>query len=283
MKSPDKLLFGTAGVPLSTEDRNTVNGIAKVNELGLGCMELEFVRQINITKDKAPEIKKQAEKFNVVLSCHAPYYINLNAIEPEIMHASMQRIEKSAEILNLCGGWSLCFHPGYYLNMDKDKVYETIKSRIQDIRKNLDNKDIDLWLRPETTGKATQFGDVDELLRISQEVEKVMPVFDFSHLHAREGKSNTEQEFTAILVKVEKYLGKEGLSNMHIHLSGIEYGQKGEKNHVNLQDSDLNYIGLAKVWKEFKVKGIVISESPNIEEDALLLKKAYSKFLSHGI
>jgi deoxyribonuclease IV len=275
MKSPRELIFGTAGVPLSTEDRNTINGIARVQELGLGCMELEFVHSINISKEKAPEVKKQAEKHNVVLTCHAPYFINLNAVEPEKKHASIGRIVGSAEILNECGGWSVCFHPGFYLKDERNKVFETIKEEIKDVRKKMDDKGYDVWLRPETTGKETQFGSYEELLKISQEVHGVMPVFDFSHIHARTNKYNTEPEFRKVLESVEHYLGREGLNNMHIHLSGINYTEKGERNHLILQESDMNYKDLLKVWKEFKIKGVVISESPNIEEDALLLKKNY--------
>ena len=54
MKSPNKLMFGTAGIPLSTKNRNTKNGISRVKELNLECMELEFVHSINISKEKAP-------------------------------------------------------------------------------------------------------------------------------------------------------------------------------------------------------------------------------------
>jgi deoxyribonuclease IV len=276
MKSPDSLLFGTAGVPLSSVERDTLSGIPKVRELGLDCMELEFVRSVNITKEKAPEIKKVAKDNNIFLTCHAPYFINLNAIEPEKKHASMYRIEKSAEILNLCGGYSVCFHPGFYLNMEKQKVFDTMLATIKETRKKLDDKGMDVWLRPETTGKETQFGNVDELLKISQETEKVMPVFDFSHLHARSGgKYNSSPEYRTVLEKVEEYLGRSGLDNMHIHLSGIEYTAKGERRHLELEKSDMNYIDLVKIWREFKIKGVVISESPNIEQDALLLKKIY--------
>ena len=121
-----------------------------------------------------------------------------------------------------------------------------------------------------------QFGTVDEILRLSQEIENVMPCIDFSHLHARSnGKINSEQDFRQILQKVEDALGKKGLNNMHIHLSGINYGERGEKNHLNLQESQLNYKDLIKAWKEFGVKGVVISESPNIEGDARLIKDVY--------
>ena len=40
-----KLCFGTAGVPLSTPDRNIPNGVTHVRKLNLDAMELEFVRR----------------------------------------------------------------------------------------------------------------------------------------------------------------------------------------------------------------------------------------------
>jgi len=176
----------------------------------------------------------------------------------------------------MCGGFSLVFHAAYYMNMPEKKVYDNVRQQMKNIVKELKKENNPIWIRPETTGKGTQFGTVDELLKLSTEVEQVMPCIDFSHLHARtNGKYNTEEEFREVLTKVEKALGKHGLENMHIHLSGIEYGEKGEKNHLILDESDMNYSDLIKVWKEFNIKGVVICESPNIEEDALLLKKAY--------
>ena len=109
----EKLLFGTAGIPASSSGPTAV-GIGDVKKLGLGAMELEFVHSINISKEKAPEIKKAAEQNNIVLTCHAPYFINLNSLEKPKLKASIQRILGSARILNLCGGWSVCFHPGFY-------------------------------------------------------------------------------------------------------------------------------------------------------------------------
>jgi len=37
----------------------------------------------------------------------------------------------------------------------------------------------------------------------------------------------------------------------------------------------MNYRDLMKSLKEFDVRGVVISESPNLEKDALLMKKYY--------
>lgn len=274
----DKLLFGTAGIPFSTTDRNTIDGIKQVKHLGLGAMELEFVRSVNIGEEKAKEVKKTAEEQEIVLTCHAPYYINLNAAEKTKVNASIKRIIDSARALHLCGGWSVCFHPGFYMQMEKEKVYETIKKNLKELMKQLKNEGVNIWIRPETTGRATAFGDIYELIQLSSEIENVLPCIDFAHLHARScGKFNTKEEFEQVLSTVERKLGKKALENMHIHLAGINYGDKGELNHLNLKDSDMNYKDLLKAWKDFKIKGIIISESPNIEQDSLLTKREYEK------
>ena len=273
-----ELLFGTAGIPLSSNPRTTVDGIKHVRNLGLQAMELEFVRNINITKDKAPEVKKSAEQSNVVLTCHAPYFINLNSLEKAKIKASIDRILNSARIAHLCGGYSVCFHAGFYMNMEQKKVYDIIKHNLKEIISALKKENNSIWIRPETTGKETQFGNVDEILQLSQELDNVMPCVDFAHFHARtNGKYNTYKEFASILEAIEKKLGKRGLENMHMHITGIAYGPKGEKNHLNLKESDLKYQELLKALKDFKIKGVVISESPNIEEDALLMQKVYEK------
>lgn len=280
MKYPiyDKLNFGTAGIPLSTPEREkgTVKGIEHVNKLVLGCMELEFVRSVNITPEKAPLVKDAAKKFGVELTCHGQYFINLASLEKPKIHASVNRVLKAAEIANLCGARSVTFHAGFYQKQDPGKVYEIIKKYMKEIVKKLKEKGNPIFVRPETTGKATQFGTVEEIVKLSQEIEQVLPCVDFSHLHARSvGKMNSKKEFDSVFAYIEKHLGKEALNSMHIHVSGIEYGDKGERNHLILEESDFKYKELMKSFKDFKIKGVVISESPNIEDDALLMKREF--------
>jgi deoxyribonuclease-4 len=62
---------------------------------------------------------------------------------------------------------------------------------------------------------------------------------------------------------------------MHIHLSGIEYTNKGEKRHLPFADSDMKYMELLKVLKDYNVNGMLICESPIMEEDTLLLKRSF--------
>jgi deoxyribonuclease-4 len=134
-----------------------------------------------------------------------------------------------------------------------------------------------LWLRPELMGKRSQFGSLEELLNLCSEVEGIAPCIDFAHLHARTGKYNSYYEFKSVLNQMEKRLGRTALDNLHIHLSGIKYSAAGELNHLNVQESDLKYTELLQALKEYAVKGVVICESPNLEEDALHLQETYHK------
>ena len=273
----NKLLFGTAGIPNSTKGNNSISGIERIRELGLDCMELAFVQGVRTSENGAKNVFGAAQKQNVFLSVHAPYYINLNSYDEEKQRASIDRIYQAAKIGSLCGAESIIFHAAFYQKSSNQEVYDTVSKALQKLTGQLREEGIPAVLRPETMGKRTQFGTLDELLALSAEIEGVLPCLDFSHMHAREGKENSYPEFTVILSKVEENLGKEGLSNMHMHISGIEYGSNGEKNHLILKESDFNYSDLLVALKEFNVRGLVICESPNLEEDALLLSKTYNE------
>src|SRR3989344_1885490 len=177
-----KLLFGTAGIPIATEPRNTANGIATVRQLGLDAMEMEFVHSVNISKERAPEVKEAAKKNNIALTCHAPYYINLNGPKAE---ASAQRLLLAARRLSDCGGWSACFHAGFYLGKDGAHVYDSIKKEIKSIVSKLKDEGSKVWIRPEISGKPTAFGNLDEIISLSEQIDGVLPFIDFAHMRAR--------------------------------------------------------------------------------------------------
>ena len=272
------LRFGPAGIPLSTQPRKIDAGVQQCRRLGLGCMEMEFVQSVWLTKDAAPRIKELAKREDVILTAHGSYYINLFAKEPEKRGASRSRIIEAATRTFEAGGYSVTFHPAFYLGATSETVAVAVVEQLKKVEKELKDRSVKIWVRPETTGKPTQFGTYEEILKISQDLEMCMPCIDFSHLHARtNGKYNTKAEFEHVLTRVEQMLGKEGLKNMHIHISGIAYGEKGEKHHLELDQSDLNYQALCKALKDFKCEGVVACESPNLETDALLLQKTYEK------
>lgn len=278
------LFFGTAGIPLTTLIRSSINGIKRVRELGLDAMELEFVYGVKMSENLAQKIKMVAKKENVHLTAHGPYYINLNSLKRETVQASIERILKTARITKIAGGKSVTFHVATYGESKPEAVYKTVRNHLFPIVKVLKEEGNNVWIRPETTGKKSQFGTLAEIITLSQELEQVLPTVDFAHLTARtNGESNKYEHFESVLNTLETGLGREILDNMHIHISGIEYSQKGERRHTTLANSNINYEELIKSWKDYKIKGIVISESPNIEFDALLLKKIYeSKTMNIG-
>lgn len=276
----DKLRFAPAGIPMSTDPRNTINGIAECARLGLGGMELEFVQNVNVSDEMAPKVREAAEKNGIALTAHGSYYINLNPKEEEKLHASVGRIVHAGRILSQCGGYSLTFHAGFYLGKSPEETYSAIKKGMAMAIEGLESHGVKgLWVRPETTGKPTQWGSLEEILRLSGEFGNVMPCIDWAHMFARTGgrKNNTKGEFIAMLGQVEKALGRKGLDNMHMHISGINYTEKGERNHMPLLESEFNFKGALEALKEFNAKGVLVCESPHIEKDALVLKREYEK------
>jgi len=276
MKVISKLHFGTAGIPLSTPKKTSADGVKRVKELGLDAMELEFVRGVRMSRASASEIRAIASELGVVLTAHAPYYINLNSRDQAKLMASIERLLDSARIGSEAGAFSVVFHPAYYGGETPQNTYNRVRDALRYVVKRLRDEGIEIWIRPETMGGLAEFGELEEVISLSEELEMVLPAIDFAHLHARSlGKYNTYEEIADVLRKIEQRLGREALDSMHIHISGIEYGNRGEIKHLNLEESDLNYTEILKALKDFKVKGVVISESPNIEEDAILMKKRY--------
>ncbi|WP_292461129.1 TIM barrel protein [Methanothermococcus sp.] len=274
------LNFGTAGIPINVKPRTTKGAFDFLKKIELNAMEIEFVRGVNIKEEKAEELKNYSN--DIILSVHAPYYINLNAKEQEKIENSINRIINSAKIISIFGKNSqknknVVFHPGYYLKMDKNEVYRTMLKNIDRMIEYLNENKINAMLRPETTGKISQFGSIGELISLSEELN-ILPCIDFAHIYARSlGRINDYNSFYKIMENMENKLGKRAINDMHIHISGIEFGKGGEKNHLPLNASNFNYKEVLKVLKDFNAKGTVICESPRMEYDALILKRVYGE------
>lgn len=272
----DKLNFITAGMPLRTGKGSYPQAFEVLKDINLDGMELEFVHGVRMSEQSREFVDSASKENNFVITAHGPFYINLNSKEEEKVDASVQRIVDTAITASQAGAFSITYHAAFYMGKDKETVYNQVKSQQERIFKILDSENINVWVRPETTGKATQWGDLDEVIRLSNDFEKVLPCIDFSHLHARtNGEFNTYDEFSRILERIGKEIGQYALENFHGHLAGIEYGPKGEKQHLIMEESDMNYKDLLKVMKEFGIKGALVCESPNIEDDCKLFKDYY--------
>lgn len=269
------ILFGTAGIPHSAHARTTQAGIDRVAELGLGCLEVEFVRGVKMTQDTALASRKSAASKGIALTAHAPYFMNLNAKEPAKVEASKERLLQTARVASILGARGVVFHPAFYLGDPPAEVYVNVRKQLEEVRAQLNREGNGILLRAEVMGKESQFGSIEEILNLSADIEGVAPCLDFSHCHARTGEANSHQEFASILEQIEAKLGRQALDDLHIHISGIDYGKKGEIKHLLLRDSDFRYKDLLRVLRERDAKGLIICESPNLEEDALLLQQSY--------
>lgn len=272
----DRLLFGTAGVPNCTVKKNNpVEGVKKVHDLGLDCMQLEFAHGVRMKEEISSALRKASYELGVPLTSHGPYYINLNAREQDKIDSSVERIIQTAKISDLCGAESMTFHAAFYMKDSPYDVFDLVEKSMNVIEERLSRLDIEIELRPELTGKTSQFGSLDELITLTKNVNSVKPCMDFSHLYARTGKYNTFEEITAVLNTLESELGADALKSMHIHVSGISSNSKGDLKHLNLSQSKFNWKEMIRALKEKDCRGYVICNSPNLEEDALMMKQYY--------
>jgi len=272
-----KVWLGPAGVPVSSKDRSTLAGLRTVSELDLNSMEIEFVRRVGMNNDLAKEVGELAKKLNIRLSIHAPYYVNLCSIDKEKLEASKKRILDSVERSHFMYSDIVVFHPGYYQKLSKEGAYEKVKEACEDMRDRMKEKGItDVKLGLETTGKVSQFGTLDENIQLSKELKECAVVIDWAHLYARNGG---RIDFSEIFDKVSVLKPK----HLHTHFSCIEFspvgmkGQGNERYHLTLDTKKPDFEPLVKEILKRKIDITLISESPILEKDALVMKKLFEK------
>lgn len=272
--------FGTVGSPTGTPKKpgGSVGAIQFSRSIGLDTMELGWVQSVRVSVETCAVIRAAASAGDVALSVHAPYFINLNANDEE-WPKSRQRLMDAAHYGNLAGATDIIFHPGSYFEQPAAEVLKVAIPRLQGCVDELRAAGNLVILRPETMGKSAMLGSLEDTLEMSKSILGVLPCIDFAHLHARpgDGSVNSYEEWAALLELYEKSLGKSALKGLHIHLSGIEYGPKGEKNHLPVADSDLKLRELFRALKEFGAGGRILCESPIMEDDALLMKRTWEE------
>lgn len=270
--------FGTVGSPISTPRSGSANAVKHIADLGLGALELGWVRSVRVSEQTCDDIKQAAEDNGVWLSVHAPYYINLNGDEEE-WPKSRKRLMDAAHYGHLAGATEIIFHPGSYFGKPPEDVWPVVVERLQGCVKELRDAGNPVTLRPETMGKSAQLGTLQDTLVMAKAIDGVQPCVDFAHLHARagDGSVNSEAEWTERLEAYADALGKKALKTMSCHLSGIEYTAKGEKNHVIMKEADFELEELFKALHKMGCEGRILCESPNLEEDAQLFKETWMR------
>ena len=278
--SPLSFRFGTVGSPKSTPPKpgGSIGGIQRLAELGLDGLELGWVQSVRVSEKTCAEIRSRGQQYNVQLSVHAPYFINLNATEEE-WPKSRKRLMDAAHYGNLSGATDIIFHPGSYFGRPPEEVLPGAIQRLQGCVQELRAAGNLVMLRPETMGKSAMLGSLEDALKMSQAIPGVEPCIDFAHLHARagDGTMNSYDEWAHVLDSYAKALGEAGLKRLHIHLSGILYSEKGEREHLPIEEADLDLKGLLKALHNFSCQGRILCESPIdvMEQDAQLIQKLW--------
>lgn len=271
--------FGTVGSPLGTPPRpgGTVGGIQYTASLGLDALELAWVQGVRVGEAACAAIKQASEEHHVALSIHAPYYINLNAEEDKWPRLRRYLMD-AAHYGNLAGATDVVFHPGSYFNRSPEQALNVAAPRLQACVEELRAAGNPITLRPEAMGKVAVIGSLDDVLKLS-EIPGVAPCLDFAHLHARagDGSMNTYDEWMRVLETYHRALGDGAMQNLHVHLSGIAYGPRGEKNHLIMEEADLDFAAIFRALKASGGKGRILCESPVLETDALKFKQLWQE------
>ena len=279
----EKFRFGTVGSPKSLPKKpgGSVGAILHLRSMNLTALELGWVQSVRVSEATCAEIRRHGGDQDVSLSVHAPYFINLNATEEEWPN-SRKRLMDAAYYGNLAGATDIVFHPGSYFGLSADEVLPKAIERLAECAAELREHENPVILRPETMGKSAMLGSLEDTLAMSKAVTGVLPCLDFAHLHARpgDGTMNTYDEWCQVLEKYGQTLGETQLKNLHVHLSGIEYSKLGERNHLPIQESDLDLEGLFRALRQCSAGGRILCESPEMENDALFMVRVWEKINS---
>ena len=252
--------------PAGTEGLGNLKGVRRVARMKLDCMEVEFTYGVRMSVQGAREVGALAKDKGIVLSVHAPYYINLASDEKEKIRASKKRILDSCQRAHALGAQNVVFHAGFYQKKSAEKTYAMVKKAILEIQRRIKNNRWKVKLCPEVTGKPSQFGSIDELLTLKKETDCSLCI-DFAHLYAR---SQGQVDYGQVLKKLPK--------KFHAHFSGIAFGPRGERKHLNTTKKFFEPLAEALLQSNREVT--LICESPQPYKDAAMMKRVVTALIA---
>jgi len=277
----DRPRFGPAGMPpgFKALKRPVTEVPQYLRDEGLDSFEYQMVRWgpiPQIRQEMAEQLGKNAVEQDVWLTAHGSYFVNLTAAQREVLEASKRRLLACVTGASWMGAHIVVFHPGSYAGRPPSEVYETCEKAMKEVVESMRSLGITrVHLAPETMGKGSQFGSLDEVLRLCERVELTEPNVDWAHLHARDrGRFKTIDDVRGVADEIEGRLGSDALRNMHCHFSHIEFTDKGERRHHNLDRVEFgpDFGLLAGLIVERGLKPVIACETPNLDVDAQKLR-----------
>lgn len=253
--------------------------------MGLRAYEFSFGSGVKIREEIATYIKNILKKYDVAVSVHAPFYINLSRTDSIAMERTFLHILDSVKACDMLGGSRVVLHPGTSKGFEKDEVFKQAVINLKEYRKKLcDLSYGHIYLCPETTGNINQIGDLDEILYLCEADESFIPTLDFAHIHALgQGALNSPDDFSAVLRRGIEVLGKERFAKAHMHFSRVAYMQSGEKTHMSFKDTlyGPEYSHLIPLLVEHSLSPIIICESKGTQiEDTVEMLYLYNRLIT---
>lgn len=247
---------------------------------GLSAYEYSFGRMFNMSHQTAKVLGENAQKNDVLVSVHAPYYINLANPSDEVFEKNIGYLLTSLSYLIDYKGMMCVFHPGSCGKEPRSVAFGRLMSRMDKLLEKVYMAGYgNLYICPETMGKSQQLGSVQEVVEMCKLDKCLIPTLDFGHINAvTNGTLKTADDYRQILDYVYNQLGDFKAKNLHIHFSKIEYTAKGEVKHLTLDDKlyGPEFEPLAQVIKEMNLEPSIISESKEMMmEDSMKLKNIY--------
>jgi len=258
---------GPAGYPEGS--RGPTDAVVRAASMGFDALEMQFVRQARMAEDRAREAGAKAKELGVLLSAHAPYYINFNSSNRETVGKSHDWVMKTARIAHQLGAAIIVVHAAAYSGGSAEAATEAVVAGAERCRSAMDLEGIgEVLLGLETMGKKGTWGTVREIGEVMRRVDGVVPVIDFAHLHARSGGGlRREEDFASVLDQVTA-LHK---GRVHCHFSCIEYTEAGERRHLPLTEEQPDFSLLVRALQGRKIEMTLISETPDPVEGAAMM------------
>ena len=213
--------------------KSSLQAPAWLQSLGLNAYEYSFGRGVSLGAETAGKIAAEARARDIAVSAHAPYFINLANPDPEKREASFRYITESAAAVTALGGDRVVVHVGADLKQPRAEALARCRDGLREAYLRLADLGLGrVHLCPETMGRRSQVGDLQEILDLCLLDARLIPCIDFAHLHALGGGAlNEPADFARVLDALEKALGLERARALHIHFSAIEFTAAGEKRH----------------------------------------------------
>jgi deoxyribonuclease-4 len=218
-------------------------------------------------------------ELDVALSMHTPYYIDL-AGEGDLTRKSMDSIRWAGMMTQEMGGNMVVTHMGLYGNLSKREAFENIADRLGEIVAWWESNKLTPRLGLETSGRKEVFGGLDEILELCDRFDRLVPIVNFAHLHARNnGMLREPEDFAEVFDQVRSYVGDLN----YTHFSGVEHEGGNERRVTPIKKGDLRFEPLAEYLADANPNAVIISSSPLLEHDAMYMKVIYERVLTKRV